>query len=65
VPTKRLEPLAANGARADITRLIGRTWYTVDLRPRPDRTFRSDALIHAVYRRMLEHIRDVAGERTA
>ncbi len=35
------------------------------MRPLPYWPLWSDALIHAIHRRVLEHIRDVAGERTA
>ncbi|AMV19818.1 SRPBCC family protein [Planctomyces sp. SH-PL14] len=60
----RLEPLPADGERGPGTRLIGRTWYTLDMRPLPYWTVWSDALIHAIHRRVLEHIREVAEGRT-
>jgi uncharacterized protein YndB with AHSA1/START domain len=55
----RLVPLA--GGR---TRLEGRTWYTFDMRPQAYWTMWSDYSIHAIHRRVLDHIRRLA-ERDA
>jgi len=55
----RLVPLA--GGR---TRLEGRTWYTFDMRPQAYWTMWSDVAIHAIHRRVLDHIRRLA-ERDA
>lgn len=46
------------------TRLEGRTWYTFDMHPRGYWTLWSDLSIHAIHRRVLEHIRRLA-ERDA
>jgi len=51
----RLVPIA--GGR---TRLEGRTWYTFDMRPQAYWTMWSDVAIHAIHRRVLEHIRRLA-----
>jgi len=51
----RLVPLA--GGR---TRLEGRTWYTFDMRPQAYWTMWSDLSIHAIHRRVLDHIRRLA-----
>jgi hypothetical protein len=53
----RLEPLP--GGR---TRLIGTTWYRQDLRPAAYWRLWSDALIHHIHRRVLEHIRRLSEE---
>jgi hypothetical protein len=42
------------------TRLEGSTWYTLDMAPAFYWTLWSDALIHAIHVRVLEHIRDVS-----
>ena len=49
----RLVRLAGNR-----TRLEGSTWYTVDMQPQWYWGLWSDALIHAIHVRVLEHIRD-------
>jgi uncharacterized protein YndB with AHSA1/START domain len=48
----RLVPIA--GGR---TRLEGRTWYTFDMRPQAYWTMWSDVAIHAIHRRVLEHVK--------
>ena len=50
-----LEPLP--GGR---TRLTGTTWYTFDMAPTWYWTLWSDAILHAVHRRVLEHVGRVA-----
>lgn len=42
------------------TRLEGSTWYTLDMGPQAWWTLWSDALIHRIHVRVLEHIRDLA-----
>ncbi len=42
------------------TLLIGRTWYTFDMAPEPYWGLWSDAAIHEIHDRVLEHIRGVA-----
>lgn len=42
------------------TRLEGSTWYTLDMAPQAYWTLWSDALIHRVHARVLEHVRDLA-----
>ncbi len=42
------------------TLLIGRTWYTFDMDPESYWGIWSDAAIHEIHRRVLEHIRGVA-----
>jgi hypothetical protein len=51
----RLEPLPGGG-----TLLEGTTWYTNRMWPAPYWSFFSDALIRAIHRRVLDHIRRVA-----
>jgi uncharacterized membrane protein YhaH (DUF805 family) len=51
----RLVPLA--GGR---TRLEGRTWYTFDMHPQGYWKLWSDLAIHAIHRRVLEHVRQLA-----
>jgi uncharacterized protein YndB with AHSA1/START domain len=48
----RLVPAAGGG-----TRLEGRTWYTFDMHPQAYWTMWSDVAIHAIHRRVLEHIK--------
>ena len=55
----RLEPLP--GGR---TRLTGTTWYTFDMAPTWYWTLWSDAILHAVHRRVLEHVARVAQGQT-
>ncbi len=50
-----LEPLA--GGR---TRLIGRTWYTIDMGPNAYWALWVDALVHRIHLRVLDHIGRVA-----
>jgi uncharacterized membrane protein YhaH (DUF805 family) len=52
----RLEPLPDGG-----TRLIGTTWYRFDMAPGWYWTAWSDAIIHRIHLRVLEHIGRVAG----
>jgi hypothetical protein len=42
------------------TRLIGRTWYTLDIRPHAYWTIWSDWLVHRIHRRVLRHIQRLA-----
>lgn len=42
------------------TRLIGTTWYRIDMFPQLYWTPLSDAMIHAIHERVLEHIRDLS-----
>ena len=42
------------------TRLEGRTWYTFDMHPRAYWTLWSDMAIHAIHRRVLDHVRRLA-----
>lgn len=42
------------------TRLVGRTWYTLDIRPLDYWTIWTDWLIHRIHLRVLRHIRQVA-----
>jgi hypothetical protein len=42
------------------TRLEGSTWYALELFPQPYWTLWSDALIHAIHQRVLEHVRGLA-----
>jgi hypothetical protein len=51
----RLVPVAH-----DRTRLEGRTWYTFDMHPRAYWTVWSNLSIHAIHRRVLEHVRRLA-----
>ncbi|MBN9657743.1 MAG: SRPBCC family protein [Acidobacteria bacterium] len=51
----RLEPLP-NGD----TRLHGTTWYTQRLQPEPYWSMWTDAIIHRIHQRVLDHIRDVS-----
>jgi MFS family permease len=53
----RLEPLP--GGR---TRLVGTSWYRQDLQPAFYWRLWSDALVHRVHRRVLEHIRRLSEE---
>lgn len=39
------------------TRLEGSTWYTLDMSPAPYRSLWSDALIHQIHARVLEHVK--------
>ena len=38
------------------TRLEGSTWYQLDMAPQPYWVLWSDALIHSIHERVLEHI---------
>jgi uncharacterized protein YndB with AHSA1/START domain len=51
----RLVPAAGGG-----TRLEGRTWYTFDMHPQAYWTMWSDYAIHAIHRRVLEHVKRLA-----
>jgi hypothetical protein len=42
------------------TRLVGRTWYSLDIRPTPYWAIWSDALIHRIHDRVLQHIKRLA-----
>jgi hypothetical protein len=42
------------------TRLVGRTWYTLDIRPHAYWTNWSDWLIHRIHHRVLRHIKGLA-----
>lgn len=42
------------------TRLIGRTWYTLDIRPLDYWTIWTDGLIHRIHLRVLRHIQKLA-----
>ena len=44
------------------TRLIGRTWYTLDIRPPAYWTIWSDWLVHRIHHRVLRHIKRRAEE---
>jgi hypothetical protein len=48
------------------TRLVGRTWYTLDIRPEAYWTIWSDWLVHRIHMRVLSHIKQLAenGEPT-
>lgn len=56
----RLIPLP-NGS----TRLEGRTWYTFDMHPQAYWTLWSDLAIHAIHRRVLNHIKQLAEAKPA
>lgn len=51
--------VALKGGR---TRLEGRTWYTFDMHPQGYWKLWSDLAIHAIHRRVLHHIRQLAEE---
>jgi len=51
----RLVPLAAGR-----TRLEGRTWYTFDMRPQAYWTMWAHCSIHAIHRRVLGHVKQLA-----
>jgi hypothetical protein len=51
----QLEELPGGG-----TRLVGRTWYTLDIRPHAYWTNWSDWLIHRIHQRVLRHIKGLA-----
>jgi hypothetical protein len=53
----QLVPLAGGG-----TRLVGRTWYTLDIRPLSYWTIWSDEIVHRIHLRVLAHIKRVAEE---
>jgi hypothetical protein len=46
--------VALEGAR---TRLEGRTWYTLDMQPATYWTAIADTILHAIHRRVLEHVK--------
>lgn len=48
----RLIPLPGGG-----TRLKGRTWYTVNIHPAGYWRWICDRILHAIHRRVLQHIR--------
>lgn len=50
-----LEPLAEGG-----TRLVGTTWYTLDIAPHAYWHHWTDAIVHRIHLRVLEHIKQVA-----
>jgi uncharacterized protein YndB with AHSA1/START domain len=54
----RLEPLEDGG-----TRLTGTTWYHLDMAPTWYWTAWSDAILHRIHRRVLEHVGAVAAKR--
>jgi hypothetical protein len=56
----RIEPLAAGR-----TRLVGTTWYSNRMWPQPYWTLWSDAILHAIHRRVLGHIRALAERAVA
>ena len=56
----RLIPLP-NGS----TRLEGRTWYTFDMHPQAYWSLWSDLAIHAIHRRVLNHIKQLAEAKPA
>jgi uncharacterized membrane protein YhaH (DUF805 family) len=45
------------------TRLTGRTWYTLDIRPEAYWTIWSDWLVHRIHMRVLIHIKQLAEQR--
>ncbi len=47
------------------TRLTGRTWYTLDIRPEAYWTIWSDWLVHRIHMRVLTHIKQLAEQRGA
>ena len=42
------------------TRLVGRTWYTLDIRPHAYWTIWTDWLVHRIHHRVLRHIKRLA-----
>jgi hypothetical protein len=50
-----LTPLADGG-----TRLVGRTWYTLDIAPHAYWTLWTDWIVHRIHGRVLEHIKGLA-----
>jgi hypothetical protein len=55
-----LVPLEGGG-----TRLIGRTWYTLDIRPHAYWTIWTDWLVHRIHVRVLRHIKGLAEDSAA
>lgn len=47
------------------TRLVGRTWYTLDIRPHAYWTIWSDWLVHRIHHRVLRHIKRLAEDSAA
>ncbi|HEY3391233.1 MAG TPA: SRPBCC family protein [Lacipirellulaceae bacterium] len=45
------------------TRLVGRTWYTLDIRPHAYWTVWSDWLVQRIHQRVLRHVKRLAEER--
>lgn len=45
------------------TRLTGRTWYTLDMRPHAYWTIWSDWLVHSIHQRVLRHIKRLCEEK--
>jgi hypothetical protein len=56
----RLAPLAADGDHRERTLLEGTTWYTNAMWPAAYWSLWSNAMIHAIHGRVLDHIKDVA-----
>jgi hypothetical protein len=50
-----LEPLEDGG-----TRLVGRTWYKLELAPHAYWTLWTDGIVHRIHARVLEHIKGLA-----
>jgi hypothetical protein len=46
------------------TRLVGRTWYNLDIRPHAYWTVWSDWLVHRIHLRVLRHIKRLAESRS-
>jgi hypothetical protein len=42
------------------TRLVGRTWYTLDIRPHAYWTIWTDWIVHRIHHRVLRHIKRLA-----
>jgi hypothetical protein len=47
------------------TRLIGRSWYTLDIHPLAYWTIWSDWLVHRIHHRVLRHIKRLAENKRA
>ena len=46
------------------TRLEGSTWYDLDLHPRPYWSLYADAVVHAIHRRVLEHVKALSSPQS-
>jgi uncharacterized membrane protein YhaH (DUF805 family) len=46
------------------TRLVGRTWYTLDIRPHAYWTIWTDWIVHRIHHRVLRHIKRLAEMKT-